>query len=189
MYNICIHFVIGYIWVCTVCAPFDLCNISVHTNIQIQEIRAHFFCQFFFHGAHFSIMSTLDAFCMHFMSKSVLIRSVHHYNAHLGQKCLIVLKVCTRRKQCQNKFLRVHTVHTVHTLRNFCVHFLWAHCAHHAHHEHTMQTMNTVHKWHWIMHWLTMLSFSRTPLVQTRWPQVASCVSKERRAATTQDFR
>ena len=124
MYNICIHFVVGYIWVCTVCAPFDLYNISVHTNIKIQEICAHFLCQFFFHGAHFFGMSTLDAFCMHFMSKSVLIRSVHIYDAHLGQISLIVHKVCTNVRGVQKRFTFVHTVHSVHTIRILCVHFL-----------------------------------------------------------------
>ena len=71
-----------------------------------------------------SFMSTLAAFCMHFMSKSVLIRSVHHYGTTFGQKCRIVHKECTQRKHVQNKILRVHTVHTVHTFCNFCVHFL-----------------------------------------------------------------
>ena len=74
--------------VCTVCAPFDFYIFGVHTNQYNPEICAHVFC----HGAHlfsfFFLMSTLVAFCMHFMSKSVLTRSV----------LISVLQKCAHKK-------------------------------------------------------------------------------------------
>ncbi len=75
--------------------------------------------------SHFKIMlSTLATFCMYFMSRSVLIRSVHHFgyrSVHpFWPKCLIVLtwNLCAHGTlqcaQCAQCAQMVHSVYSVH---------------------------------------------------------------------------
>ena len=112
-------------------------------------------CTLFFHGAHFFVMSTLAAFCMHFMSKSVLIRSVHTYGAHLSQKCLIV----HLRETCFKTVSRRCTPCTLCTLYVFSVYTSYEHTVHTVH---TMSTLCTRHRLS--MHWLTMFLLFQDPV-------------------------
>jgi hypothetical protein len=69
-------------------------------------------------------LSKLVTFCVYFMSKSVLIKSVLIVCTILCTLTPKVRRVCSNRNDVQNKFLLVHTVHTVHTFCIFCVHLL-----------------------------------------------------------------
>ena len=94
-----------------------------------------------------------------------------------------------RPDSAQSVHKRVRCTKTIHV----CAHR--ALCAHYSYFVCTllMSTLCTpCTPWAQREHWQNIVlcfSFSRTPLVQKRRPQVAACVSKERRTAKTQDFR
>ncbi len=101
----------------------------------------------------FFLMSTLVTFCLYFVSKSVLINSVHHFWPKMSDSARIVHPKTAMSKQSLSGAC------TLSTLFVFSVYTCFEHTVH------TVHTTSTVQKCHWVMHLLTMLSFSRTLLV------------------------
>ncbi len=170
---------------CTEYAPFDCYFSSVHKEKYLPEICAHFLNG----GAHLLqlllLLSTLGTFCLYFMSKSVLIRSVHHFWPKMSDSAQKSAQKEEMSKQNPFEHLCAHCAHFLYFLCTPAMSTLSTPCtprAHSVRHEHSAQMALGFALAHYAF-------LFQDPVGSARWPQVASCVSKERRTAKTQDCR